>query len=162
MPLVPVDIIVVDDAGADAAEQAVTHQFDGIAPDVAQTVAARGINPPEASASHHVVAVGQENDFITPDDPVVPPVHDGNTELIHSHIATVPKLLPIPDAKDIDPFSVPMVVAVVTVPRGRRGCIVMTAVRTTGVVVPDFVRCWSLGGIMMGLPRCAYNGEEQR
>ena len=41
MPFVPVQVIIVGDAGAEAAEEAVPQeQFDGISPDIEQAVAA--------------------------------------------------------------------------------------------------------------------------
>jgi hypothetical protein len=88
--LVPVHVIVVDDPGPDAAEQPVPHEFDGISPDIAQAVAVFGIDPPETAASHFVVAAGEEDDFFTAQNPLVPPVEDGNAELVDSDMASVP------------------------------------------------------------------------
>ena len=160
MPFVSVHIIVVGDPGADAAENAVSQEFDRIAPDIAQAVAAFVVDPPEASASHLVVAAGEENDFIAPDDPPVSPVQDGDSELVHPHVATVPQLLPVPDAEDIGssgPMAPPVVAAV---PSGRRRGLV--TVMDATVVVSEFRRGGSPVGIMARLSRCAGNGEEQR
>ena len=78
------------DSGADAAEKTVSQEFDGIAPDIDQAVAAFVVDPPESAASHLVVAAGEENDFIAPDDPAVSPIQDGNAELVHPHVTSVP------------------------------------------------------------------------
>jgi hypothetical protein len=74
-------------------------------------------------------------------------------------VATVPKLLPIPDAEDIGP-SVPMAAPVVAaVPSGRRG--LMRTVMVAVVLMTEFRRGGSPVGIMARLSRCAGNGEEQ-
>lgn len=160
MPFISVHVVVVGDSGADAAEKAVPQEeFDGISPDIAQAVAAFVVDPPEASASHLVVAAGEENDFIAPDDPAVSPVQDGNAELVHPHVATVPKLLPVPDAEDFG-SSVPMAVPVVAaVPSGRR--VVVRTVVDAVFLMMEYRRGGSPVGIMTRLSRCAGNGEEQ-
>ena len=159
-PLVPVQVIPVDVSGADAAEQAVPHEFDRIAPDIAQTVAERGIDPPETSASHQVVAAGQEDHFLSPHNPVVPPVHDGNAELVHPDVAAVPELLPVVDADDIDPLSVPMMVTYVVAVFPAGSVLVVTVVAAV-VLMPEFLTGRIPVDVMMLLPRCAGNGEEQ-
>ena len=151
MPFVSVQVIIVGDAGADAAEEAVPYeQFDGISPDIAQAVAAFVVDPPEASASDLVVAAGEEDDFIAAENPAVSPVQDGNAELVHPDVTSVPKLLPVADAEDIDPLSVPMVISVMV--RAAMAAFVMMLVFRRG-------RCPV--GIMARLTRCADNGEEQ-
>ena len=164
MPFVSVQVIIVGDAGADAAEEAVPHeQFDGISPDIAQAVAAFVVDPPEASASDLVVAAGEEDDFIAAENPAVSPIQDGNAELVHPDVTSVPKLLPIADAEDIDPLSMPMVIpVVVTVPPGRRrGRVMVRAARAAFVVMTVFRRGRCPVRIMARLTRCAGNGEEQ-
>jgi hypothetical protein len=164
MPFVSVQIIVVRDAGADAAEEAVPYkQFDGISPDIAQAVAAFVVDPPEASASHFVIPAGEEDDFIAADDPPVPAVQDGNAELVHPDVTSVPKLLPVTDAEDVCTPSVPMVIpVVVTVPsRGRRGRVMVRAAKAAFVVMMIFRRGRCPVRIMTRLSRCAGNGEEQ-
>lgn len=161
---VSVQVIIVGDTGADAAEEAVPHeQFDGISPDIDQAVAAFVEDPPEASASDLVVAAGEEDDLIAADDPAVSPVHDGNAELVHPDVASVPKSLPVPDAEDIDPLSVPMVIpAVVTVLSGRlRGCVMVRAVMAAYVMMLVLLSRSCPVRIMARLTRCAGNGEEQ-
>ena len=164
MPFVSVQVIIVGDAGADAAEEAIRHeQFDGVSPDMGQAVAASVVDSPEASASDLVVAGGEEDDFITAEDPAVSPVQDGNAELVHPDVTSVPKLLPVPDAEDIDPLSVPMVMSVVvTVPSGRRrGRVMVRAAMAALLVMLIFRRGRCPLGIMARLTRCADNGEEQ-
>ena len=164
MPFVSVQVIIVGDAGADAAEEAVPHkQFDGISPDIEQAVAAFVVDSPEASASDLVVAGGEEDDFIAAEDPAVSPVQDGNAELVHPDVTSVPKPLHVPDAEDIDPLSVPMVTSVVvTVPSGRRrGRVMVRAAMATSVMMLVFRRGRCPVRIMARLTRCADNGEEQ-
>ena len=166
MPFVSVQVIIVGDAGANAAVQTVSHKFDGIAPDIDQSVAAFVVDPPETSASDLVVAAGKEDDFIAADDPPVSPVQDGNAELVHPDVTSVPKLLPIADAEDVDPSSVRMVIAVVmTVPSGRgwrRGRLTVRTVMAVSVLMMGFRRGRRCSvGIMTRLSRCTGNGEEQ-
>ena len=150
----------MDVPGPYAAEQTVPHEFDGIAPDIAQAVAICGIDPPETAASHQVVAAGKEDDFLSPDDPVVPPVPDGNAELVHPYVTAVPEFLPIPDAEDIGPFSVSMMIlAMMTVI--PVGTVLVMAVMVTVVLMPEFLMDGIPLMIMMRLPRSAGNAEEQ-
>lgn len=151
MPFVSVQVIIVGDAGADAAEEAVRHeQFDGISPDMDQAVAASVVDSPEASASDLVVAGGEEDDFIASDDPAVSPVQDGNAELVHPDVTSVPKPLHVPDAEDVDSLSVPMAISVV-----------VRAAMAAFVMLPVFRRGRRPLRIMARLARCADNGEEQ-
>jgi hypothetical protein len=164
MPFVSVQVIIVGDAGADAAEEAVPHeQFDGISPDMDQAVAAFVVDSPEASASDLVVAGGEEDDFIAAEDPAVSPVQNGNAELVHPDVTSVPKPLHVPDAEDIDPLSVPMVTSVVvTVPSGRRrGRVMVRAAMPVFVMILVFRSGRCPVRIMARLTRCADNGEEQ-
>lgn len=164
MPFVSVQVIIVGDAGADAAEEAVPYeQFDGISPDIDQAVAAIVVDSPETSASDLVVAAGEEDDFIAAEDPAVSPVQNGNTELVYPDVTSVPKLLPVPDAEDIDPPSVPMVIpVVVTVPSGRRrGHVMVRAAMAAYVMMLVFRRGRCPVRIMARLTRCADNGKEQ-
>jgi hypothetical protein len=149
VPFVSVQVVIVGDSGADAAVQTVPHEFDGIAPDIDQAVAAFVVDPPEASASDFVVAAGEENDFIAAEDPPVSPVQDGNAELVHPHVAAVPKLLPIPDAEDVGPSSVPMAPPVVVWAVMTR-VLIMVCRRGGSPVV-----------MMARLPRRTGDGEEQ-
>ena len=151
-------IIIMDVSGADAAEQSVRHQFDDVTPDVGQTVAVGGVNPPEMTAFHQVVAGGQEDDLLSPDNPLVPPVQDRNAKLIDPYVATVPEFLPIPDAEDVcSYFGMMMNIVMMNVVMTD---LVTMAVVTAVIVMPDFPRS-GIPVMMMLLPRGAGDAEEQ-
>ena len=160
MMLVPVHVVVMNVPGTDAAEHAVPHEFDRIAPDTVQPVAVLGIDPPETSAPDLVVTAREENHFLSPDDPVVPPVHDGDAELAYPDMAAVPEFLPIPDAGDIGPSAISLMIleTEVVVPVAA---VLMMAGMMSVVLMPVILMCGIPVMVTVLLPRCTENGEEQ-
>lgn len=161
-PLNPVQVIVMKDAGPEAAVDTAVQELDGIAPDVPQAVAPVGEHPPEAAVTDLIIPAGKEDYLLAFHDAVVPAIQHGDSELVHPDVAAVPKCLSVPHAQDLGPH-------VVVVP----GQVIMdTVIPVDAVMVMpgmapaflpvDFMAVGMTVVAMYMLPGSTDDGEEQR
>ena len=99
-PFVAPGVVVEVDSGAVAAEDAVGHQVDEVSPEIVDALAGRGADVPEVAVPGLVQAGRQQDDFVSPDQPVTALGEDGDPVQANPDVAAVPQLLPVAIAVD--------------------------------------------------------------
>ena len=94
-PCLAPGVVVEVDPGAVAAEDAVGHRFDELSPEIVDALAGRGADVPEVAVPGLVQAGRQQDDFVSPDQPVTALGEDGDPVQADPDVAAVPQLLPV-------------------------------------------------------------------
>lgn len=91
-------VVVEVHAGTVAFKDAVVKEVHFFSPDVEDAFASFVIDAPEVSVANFVVAVGQEDYFVTLDDAVTDSVADPDAVHVSAYVIAVPEGLPVVDA----------------------------------------------------------------
>lgn len=103
---VSVAVIDVPEITEADTEQSVRPGYDFFAGDGCGN-AGRVIDAPAVIAADHIVAAGEQDHFITPDNAVASHSQHGDTSIRNSHVAAVPQFLPIFHTVGLVPMAPP-------------------------------------------------------